>query len=65
MKAEAYRQAVLADNGARRDGRYTLFAEADLDGPEARQLYAVVARTRPFGDATLAVFEARTTHTPA
>ncbi len=33
MQAERYRQAVLADNGARRDGRYALFAEADLDGP--------------------------------
>lgn len=65
MKAEAYRQSVLADNGARRDGRYALFAEADLDGPEARQLYAVVSRTRPFVDATLAVFEARATDAPA
>ncbi len=61
MQAEAYRQAVLADNGARRDGRYALFAEADLDGPGARRLYATVARTRPFVDATLAVFEARAT----
>lgn len=61
MQAESYRQAVLADNGARRDGRYALFAEADLDGAEARRLYSVVARTRPFVDATLAVFEARPT----
>lgn len=61
MQAERYRQAVLADNAARRDGRYALFAEADLDGPEARRLYMIVARTRPFVDATLAVFEARST----
>ena len=59
MQAERYRQAVLADNNARRDGRYALFAEADLDGPEAGRLYSVVERTRPFVDATLAVFEAR------
>jgi imidazolonepropionase-like amidohydrolase len=59
MAAERYRQAVLADNGARRDGRYALFAEADLDGPQARRLYEVVARHRPFVDATLAVFEAQ------
>ncbi len=59
MQAERYRQAVLADNGARRDGRYSLFAQADLDGPEARRLYETVARTRPFVDPTLAVFEAR------
>jgi imidazolonepropionase-like amidohydrolase len=65
MHAERYRQAVLADNAARRDGRYELFAEADLDGPEARRLYTIVARTRPFVDATLAVFEARATDTVA
>ena len=59
MQAERYRQAVLADNGARRDGRYALFADADLDGPEARRLYDIVARKRPFVDATLAVFEAQ------
>lgn len=59
MAAERYRQAVLADNDARRDGRYALFAEADLDGPQARRLYEVVRRTRPYVDATLAVFEAR------
>jgi imidazolonepropionase-like amidohydrolase len=59
MQAEGYRQAVLADNGARRDGRYELFAAADLDGPEARRLYAIVSRARPYVDATLAVFEAR------
>ena len=59
MQAERYRQAVLADNGARRDGRYALFADADLDGPEARRLYEIVARKRPFVDATLAVFEAQ------
>ena len=34
VKAEAYRQAVLRNNDARRDGRYRLFADADLDGPE-------------------------------
>ncbi len=59
MAAEAYRQAMLADNNPRRDGRYALFAEADLDGPEARRLYGIVAKRQPFVDATLAVFEAR------
>jgi imidazolonepropionase-like amidohydrolase len=57
--AEAYRQAVLADNEARRDGRYRLFAGADLDGPEAQALYAVLRARRPWLDATLAVFERR------
>lgn len=59
VQAEAYRQSVLADNNARRDGRYRLFAEADLDGPEARALYEVIGRRRPWIDATLAVFEQR------
>lgn len=64
MAAERYRQAVLADNDARRDSRYALFAEADLDGPPARRLYDVVRRTRPHVDATLAVFEARADEPP-
>lgn len=59
IRAERYRQAVLKDNRARSDGRYALFAETDLDGPEARALYDVVRATRPFVDATLAVFEVR------
>ncbi len=65
MEAEAYRQAVLADNDARRDGRYKLFAGADLDGPQARALYAMLRARRPWLDATLAVFERRADHPPA
>jgi imidazolonepropionase-like amidohydrolase len=58
-RAEQYRQAVLADNDARRDGRYALFAAADLAGAEARRLYEVLERTRPFVNPTLAAFEVR------
>jgi imidazolonepropionase-like amidohydrolase len=58
-QAEAYRQAVLKSNDARRDGRYRLFSGADLDGPEAQALYAVLRERKPFLDATLAVFERR------
>jgi imidazolonepropionase-like amidohydrolase len=58
-EAEAYRQAVLADNDARRDGRYALFAMADRDGPEAQALYAVLRERHPWIDPTLAVFERR------
>jgi imidazolonepropionase-like amidohydrolase len=57
--AETYRQAVLADNDARRDGRYRLFADADLDGPEAQALYTVLRAHKPWLDPTLAVFERR------
>ena len=59
LQAETYRQAVLRNNDARRDGRYRLFARIDLDGPEAKALYAVVKQRRPWVDATLAVFERR------
>jgi imidazolonepropionase-like amidohydrolase len=62
VQAEAYRQAVLADNGARRDGRYRVFANANLDSPEAQALYAVLRERRPWVDATLAVFERRADH---
>jgi imidazolonepropionase-like amidohydrolase len=65
MTAEAYRQAVLADNDARQDGRYRLFAGADLDGPEARALYEVLRARRPWVDPTLAVFERRADRPPA
>ena len=57
--AETYRQAVLRNNDARRDGRYRMFAAIDLDGPEAKSLYAIVKQRRPWVDATLAVFERR------
>ena len=59
LQAETYRQAVLRNNDARRDGRYRLFAHIDLDGPEAKALYAVLRQRRPWVDATLAVFERR------
>ena len=59
VDAEAYRQSVLADNDARRDGRYRMFAKLDLDGPQARDLYATLAARHPWIDPTLAVFERR------
>jgi imidazolonepropionase-like amidohydrolase len=63
--AEVYRQAVLKSNDARRDGRYRVFAGADLEGPQAHALYAVLRERKPFLDATLAVFERRTGPPPA
>ena len=62
--AEAYRQAVLEDNDARRDGRYRMFANIDLDGPEAQSLYAVLRDRKPWLDPTLAVFERRADRLP-
>lgn len=63
-QAEVYRQAVLKDNDARRDGRYRIFADANLDGPEAKALYAVLRERKPWVDATLAVFERRADAAP-
>jgi len=59
VDAEAYRQAVLADNDARRDGRYRMFSNLDLDSPQARALYATLGERHPWIDPTLAVFERR------
>jgi imidazolonepropionase-like amidohydrolase len=59
MNAEEYRQAVLANSDARRDGRYVMFSELDLEGPQAQALYAVLHAKKPWLDATLAVFERR------
>ena len=65
VEAEAYRQAVLANNDARRDGRYEIFARANLDGPEAQALYAVLRDRKPWIDPTLAVFERRAAAPPS
>jgi imidazolonepropionase-like amidohydrolase len=59
IEGEAYRQAVLKNNDARRDGRYRLFEHANFDGPEAKALYGVLRERKPFLDPTLAVFERR------
>jgi imidazolonepropionase-like amidohydrolase len=64
LRAETYRQSVLKDNDARRDGRYAVFAALDLDGPEAKAVYTVIGRRRPFIDPTLAVFERRADRPP-
>ena len=64
VDAEAYRQAVLADNEARRDGRYRMFARLDLESPQAKALYRILRQRHPWIDPTLAVFERRTDRPP-
>jgi len=64
VEAERYRQAVLANNDARREGRYRAFASLDLDSPRAKALYKVLHDRRPWIDATLAVFEQRSGTVP-
>ena len=65
LEAEQYRQAVLKNNDARRDGRYRMFATVDLNGPEAQVLYSVLSARQPWLDATLAVFERRADSPPS
>ena len=65
MEAERYRQAVLKENEARRDGRYEMFANVDLDGPQAHALYKTLRSRTPWIDATLAVFERRADRPPS
>jgi imidazolonepropionase-like amidohydrolase len=55
--AEKYRQAVLADNNARRDGRYKVWNSINLDTPQAQLLFRLIAERGVFVSPTLAVFE--------
>lgn len=56
-EAEKYRQSILADNNARREGRYKVWSEIDLNSPRVRPLLEVIARRGTFLSPTLAVFE--------
>ncbi|MFN0084383.1 MAG: amidohydrolase family protein [Blastocatellia bacterium] len=58
-EAEKYRQSILADNNARREGRYKVWSEIDLDAPRVRPLLDLIARRSVFVSPTLAVFEKR------
>jgi imidazolonepropionase-like amidohydrolase len=55
--AEKYRQAVLADNNARREGRYQVWNSINLDTPRARALFKLIVDRGTFVSPTLAVFE--------
>jgi imidazolonepropionase-like amidohydrolase len=57
--AEQYRQAVLADNEARREGRYRIWDAVDLDGPRTKDLIELLVERQVFVSPTLAVFERR------
>lgn len=57
--AEKYRQAVLADNNARREGRYEVWSRADLGGPRARAVIDLMAERGTYLSPTLAIFERR------
>jgi imidazolonepropionase-like amidohydrolase len=58
-EAEAYRQSVLADNNARREGRYQVWSGADPQSERARRVLRLAAERGVFLSPTLAVFERR------
>ena len=55
--AEKYRQAVLADNNARREGRYQVWSVIDLESPRARAVFKLIVERDTVVSPTLAVFE--------
>jgi len=55
--AEKYRQAVLADNNARREGRYQVWNSIDLTTPQAKALFKLIVDRGVVVSPTLAVFE--------
>jgi len=59
-EAEKYRQAVLADSAARREGRYQIWNSIDFNGPRAKALFKLIADRGVFVSPTLAVFERQT-----
>jgi imidazolonepropionase-like amidohydrolase len=58
-EAETYRQKVIADNNARREGRYEVWNRADLDGARARSIIKLMSERGTYLSPTLAIFERR------
>ena len=55
--AEKYRQAILGDNNARREGRYEVWNSIDLTTPQAKSLFKLIVDREVIVSPTLAVFE--------
>jgi imidazolonepropionase-like amidohydrolase len=58
-EAEKYRQSVLADNAARREGRYEIWNKIDPAGARAQALFKLMVERGTFLSPTLAIFERR------
>lgn len=56
-ESEAFRQEILAESAARRDGRYRVWAQVDPAGERADALIRLMLEKRVNLDATLAIFE--------
>jgi len=57
QRAEQYRQSILADNSARRNGRYEMWSEIDLEHPRTDALVDLIVRKQTVLSPTLAIFE--------
>lgn len=58
-EGETYRQRILADNSARRQGRYEAWNDIDIDSPQADSLIRFLADRGTFVCPTLGAFEYR------
>ena len=58
-EAEVYRQQVLADNNARREGRYKMWKDIDVNGKAADSLISFLKIHQTFLTPTLGAFEYR------
>ena len=56
-QGEKFRQAVLADNNARKNGRYDIWSKIDVNGKMADSLTKFLAKKKTFVDPTLGAFE--------
>lgn len=56
-EGERFRQAVLADNNARKNGRYEVWSKIDVNGKMADSLLKFLVRKKTFVDPTLGAFE--------
>lgn len=59
FKAEQYKQAVLADNNARRNGRYEMWRSLNMDSKNVDSLITLMKQQQTYLSPTLAVFEYR------
>ncbi|WP_439584903.1 amidohydrolase family protein [Dyadobacter bucti] len=57
IEGEKYRQAVLADNNARKQGRYDVWKKLDVNGQKADSLSKFLVRKGTFVSPTLGAFE--------
>lgn len=58
-EGEKFRQAVLANNNARKNGRYEVWSKIDVKGKMADSLVKFLVRKKTFVDPTLGAFEYR------